>query len=158
VILLKQPEGTDHYVFKAEKDLVASEEDDLYKKLKELSFHTDNYCFDSKPEKVFFDDYLLGHKEKKIKKIYFTGMFTSTSSGFSIQYVDPETNAIRNYYPDFIVVYEDGTREFIEVKGDNKIDDKVVKAKEEAAKEVAKALKTKYRMIKSSVIMKGKDY
>ncbi|OQA78137.1 MAG: hypothetical protein BWY30_00862 [Tenericutes bacterium ADurb.Bin239] len=158
VILLKQPEGTDHYVFKADKDLVASEEDDLYKKLKELSFHTDNYCFDSKPEKVFFDDYLLGHKEKKIKKIYFTGMFTSTSSGFSIQYVDPETNAIRNYYPDFIVVYEDGTREFIEVKGDNKIDDKVVKAKEEAAKEVAKALKTKYRMIKSSVIMKGKDY
>lgn len=158
VFLLKKPEGIDHYSFKAEKDLIADETDILYKKVKSLSFHADNYCFDSKPEKQFFDEYLLSHSERKIKKLYFTGMFTSSSSGLSVQYIDPETNAIRNYYPDFIVEYEDGTREFIEVKGDNMIDDKVVQAKAEAAREFARALKVKYRMISSSTIMKGQNY
>ena len=56
--------------------------------------------------------------------------------------------------PDFIVEYEDGGREFIEVKGDNKVDDDIVQAKARAAKEVAKALRMKYRMVKSSEIMK----
>ena len=158
VVLLKKPENGDCYSFKAEQRLVASEDEHPYKKLRELSFHTNNYCFDSLPEKYFFDEYLLSHKERKIKHIYFTGMFTSSSSGFAVQYIDPETNAIRNYYPDFIVEYEDGSREFIEVKGDNKIDDDVVQAKARAANEVAKALRMKYRMVKSSTIMKGKDY
>ncbi len=120
-------------------------------KWKDKSFHVDNYCFDSKPELELFYQYL---KSDKVKEVYFTGMFTSSNNGLEIQYIDPTSNIVRNYYPDFIVEMVDGTFEIIEVKGDDKIDDELVQAKAYAALELAETSNMKYNMFKSSDIMK----
>ncbi len=48
---------------------------------------------------------------------------------FFVQYYDPESKRVRQYYPDFLALMEDGTYQLIEVKGDNMIDDAVVRAK-----------------------------
>jgi type III restriction enzyme len=155
VPLLKEPGDGDHYTYKALRSLVEGRFNGIYDKYKDISFHADNYCFDSKPERDYFLDRLMNAQKFGIKHIYFTGMFTSDSNGLSIQYIDPESNSIRNYYPDFVIEYNDGHTDLIEVKGDNKIDDKVVQAKAEAAERLAKVCKMHYLMIKSSDIENG---
>lgn len=159
VPLLRLPEGKDFYTFNALPELVNNVEDTQFQisqngsKVADKSFHTDNYCFDSKPEQQCFLQYIFSNK---VKEVYFTGMFTSQYNGLGIQYIDPETNVIRSYYPDFITTLEDGTIEIIEVKGDNMIEDSVVKAKADAAAEMAKVSKITYRMIPSTKIMNEK--
>ena len=61
--------------------------------------------------------------------------------------------AIRQYYPDFLAKMTDGSYQLIEVKGDTKIDDTVVKAKQTAAEEMAVASGIKYLMYAGSQIM-----
>lgn len=114
------------------------------------SFHADTYCFDSKPEKECFLQYITN---SKIKEVYFTGMFTANQGDLSVQYYDPESGRIRHYYPDFLAKLEDGSYQLIEVKGDNKIDDTVVKAKAAAAQEMAVASGIEYKMYAGSEIM-----
>lgn len=81
-------------------------------------------------------------------------MFTSNQGDLSIQYYDPESRRIRQYYPDFFAEMTDGSYELIEVKGDDKIEDSVVIAKAEAAREMAVASGVEYKMYAGSVIMK----
>ena len=114
------------------------------------SFHADTYCFDSKPEKECFTQYLCS---EKVDEIYFTGMFTSNQGDLYVHYYDPDSQRIRQYYPDFLAKMADGSYQLIEVKGDNKIDDAVVKAKQEAAEEMAVASGVKYIMYAGSEIM-----
>ena len=64
--------------------------------------------------------------EGKVKKVYFTGMLTHGQSDFYIQYIDPESHAVRRYYPDFLMQKDDDSWVIVEVKGDNKIDDDIV--------------------------------
>ena len=78
------------------------------------SFHLDTYAFDSVPERNLFW-YLL--REQKIKQIYFTGMLTHGQSDFYIQYIDPESHAVRRYYPDFLMQTDDDSWAMVEVKG-----------------------------------------
>ena len=80
-------------------------------------------------------------------------MFTSNQGDLSVQYYDPESGRIRQYYPDFLAKMDDGSYQLIEVKGDNMIDDAVVKAKQEAAEEMAVASGIKYIMYAGSKIM-----
>jgi hypothetical protein len=150
--LLHKPVGQDFYLFNGKDGLVATDKDKwLEAKLLEKSFHADTYCFDSSPEMECFKQYLHSNK---VKKIYFTGMFTSPNqSDFSIPYLNPESNCIRHYYPDFLAEMEDGSYQIVEVKGDDKIDDKVVLAKQQAATEMAGASQMEYRMLAGSVIM-----
>jgi hypothetical protein len=101
--------------------------------LRDKSFHTDYYCFDSIPERECFWQYI---KSDRVKEVYFTGMFTSKYNGLSIQYVDPETYALRSYYPDFVSFLDDDTMQIVEVKAENLIDLAVTKAKENAATEM----------------------
>ncbi|HET6990643.1 MAG TPA: TnsA endonuclease N-terminal domain-containing protein, partial [Bacteroidia bacterium] len=61
----------------------------------------------------------------------------------------------RSYYPDFLVKLNDGSYFILEVKGDNMIDDEVVKAKAEYATQIAVASKMIYKMVKSSDAMAG---
>ena len=150
VILLKEPEE-EYYTYRADPDLVITNDDLQILGVRNKSFHADTYCFDSKPEKELFLQYI---KNEKIKEIYFTGMFTNNQSEFYIQYIDPDSNRLRKYYPDFIAKFENETYEIIEVKGDNKIDDLVVKAKKEAAQEMATESNMHYTIYKSSTIMK----
>lgn len=152
VVLLKEPKDAGYYEFSAKDELViTSAYQGLKPEEKAKSFHADTYCFDSLPEKECFMQYITN---SKIKEIYFTGMFTANQGELSVQYYDPESGRIRHYYPDFLAQLEDGSYQLIEVKGDNKIDDTVVKAKAAAAQEMAVASGIEYKMYAGSDIMK----
>ena len=79
-------------------------------------------------------------------------MLTHGQSEFYISYIDPESLTLRSYYPDFLIIKNDGSYEIIEVKADHMIDDIVVKAKEEYARQMAIESGMTYRIIKSSTI------
>ena len=79
-------------------------------------------------------------------------MFTSNQGDLSINYYDPESRRVRTYYPDFLAKMADGSYQLIEVKGDNMIDDEVVKAKKTAAQEMAVASGIDYIMYPGSLI------
>jgi type III restriction enzyme len=84
-------------------------------------------------------------------------LLTHGQTDFYIQYIDPESNTVRNYYPDFLVEKTNGNYVIVEVKGDNKIEDPVVLAKERAARETATASKMEYKIIKGSKVMNGES-
>lgn len=151
LVLLREPKNSEYYEFSAKPMLVVRESDSDVQKYVQKSFHADTYCFDSKPEKECFWQYL---QSPKVKKVYFTGMFTSGQGDLAIPYIDPITKALRNYYPDFLAEMEDGTYQIIEVKGDNMIDDSVVLEKKAAAEEMATESKMEYIIYKGNDIMK----
>lgn len=153
--LVKEPkEG--FYRLKAKAELIANIDDSKYEANKTKSFHLDNYCFDSNPESSMFTSLL---EDEVIEKVWFTGMLTHGQSDFLIRYIDPESHTVRSYYPDFLVKVktDDNSDKYIivEVKGDNKIDDEVVKAKAEYASQFAGASGMSYKMIKGSEAKKG---
>lgn len=152
LVLLREPKDAGYYEFSAKKDLVMTNKTPGFtpQQMKK-SFHADTYCFDSKPEKECFTQYLCS---EKVEEVYFTGMFTANQGDLYVHYYDPESQRIRQYYPDFFAKMADGSYQLIEVKGDNKIDDAVVKAKQEAAEEMAVASGVKYIMYAGSEVMK----
>ncbi|WP_168416667.1 TnsA endonuclease N-terminal domain-containing protein [Acinetobacter indicus] len=116
--------------------------------LRDKSFNLDTYTFDSNPEYSLFWDLL---KDEGVEKIYFTGMFTDKSkTEFYFQYIDPDSYALRNYYPDFLVQLKNGQYVIVEVKGDHQYEDPIVLAKAKAAKEYASMSDIEYRMIKGT--------
>ncbi len=147
VELVREPPDGDHYTVSGTDDLVVTQADIKQKELSDKSFHLDTYCFDSKPERDLFWDLL---RDKRVKKVYFTGMLTHGQSEFYIQYIDPESHTIRSYYPDFLMQKTDDTFVIIEVKGDNKIEDPIVLAKKAFATQMAHASMMDYRVIKGS--------
>lgn len=153
VPLIRYRKDTDKFIFNCSNELALSKNDAFVRNNAFKSFHVDTYCFDSKPEKTLFMDLL---ESDKVKEVYFTGMFTGSENGLSVQYIDPVSQIIRTYYPDILVYYKDGSVEIIEVKGDNKLDDKEVEAKAYAAMELAEQSKMKYNIYKSSDIMNGR--
>ncbi|RJX30886.1 MAG: type III restriction endonuclease [Oxalobacter sp.] len=151
VDLIKIP-PSGYYEVTAAKDKIVRREDAALKdEERAKSFHLDTYCFDSGSENWLFWDLL---REQRVKKVYFTGMLTHGQSDFFIQYIDPDSHSVRNYYPDFIFQREepDGTLKYVivEVKADNQIEDAVVQAKKEFAQQIAVASGMEYRIIKSS--------
>lgn len=152
MVLLREPKESGYYEFSAKEELVITKEAS-YLRSDEIakSFHADTYCFDSIPERECFMQYISSNM---VKEVYFTGMFTSGQSDLVIQYFDPESKRLRKYYPDFVAKMNDGTYQLIEVKGDNMIDDEVVKAKKAAAEELAAASGVSYKMYSGSSIMK----
>ncbi|MFL0363144.1 TnsA endonuclease N-terminal domain-containing protein [Pseudobacillus sp. 179-B 2D1 NHS] len=149
--LVKEPEKG-YYQVTANPKLVVEINDMAFKDFIDKSFHLDTYCFDSNPEKRFFEE-IIRHED--IKRVYFTGMLTHGQSDFYIQYIDPASNTVRSYYPDFLIEKNDGKMLIIEIKGDNKIDDPIVQAKEKAAREIASASEMDYRIIVGSQVMNG---
>ncbi len=151
IVLLREPKEAGYYEFSAQEDLVINQNYDGFKPEETAkTFHADTYCFDSKPERELFLQYV---KSNKVKEVYFTGMFTSNQGDLSVQYYDPDSQRIRQYYPDFLAKMEDDTYQLIEVKGDNMIDDVVVRAKKDAAEEMALASGVEYVMYAGSKIM-----
>ena len=151
LVLLREPKDAGYYEFSAKDDLVLTNHYPGFtpEQIKK-SFHADTYCFDSIPEKECFMQYITSNK---VAEVYFTGMFTSNQGDFSVHYYDPESGRIRQYYPDFLARMKDGSYQIIEVKGDNKIDDTVVKAKQVAAEEMAVASGVQYLMYAGSHIV-----
>jgi type III restriction enzyme len=152
VVLLREPKDAGYFEFSAADDLVITKNhNNLTPAEISKSFHADTYCFDSKPEYECFLQYISSNK---VKEVYFTGMFTSNQGDLSVVYYDPEAQRVRRYYPDFLAKMEDGSYQLIEVKGDNMIDDSVVKAKAEAAEEMSIASGIRYKMYAGSSLMK----
>jgi hypothetical protein len=151
VELIKVP-PTGYYEVTAAKDKIVRMGDHAIKdEERAKSFHLDTYCFDSGSENTLFWDLL---REKRVKKLYFTGMLTHGQSDFFIQYIDPDSHTVRSYYPDFVLLREepDGKEKYVivEVKADNQIDDAVVQAKKDFAHQIAVASGMEYRIIKST--------
>jgi hypothetical protein len=145
VELVKVPDNESGcYRVTGKPNLIANHKEIPYAPHAAKSFHLDNYCFDSVPEKDFFWKSL---QDGTVDKIWFTGMLTHGQSEFCIAYIDPISNTLRNYYPDFLVRRKDGSYTIVEVKGDNMVDDAVVKAKENYATQLATGSGFTYRMI-----------
>ncbi|MGI5871851.1 MAG: TnsA endonuclease N-terminal domain-containing protein [Bacillota bacterium] len=152
VVLLREPKEAGYYEFSAAEELVITKDKNNFTPAEiAKSFHADTYCFDSKPERECFLQYI---SSKKVKEVYFTGMFTSNQGDLSVSYYDPESQRVRQYYPDFLAKMADGSYQLIEVKGDNMIDDSVVKAKAAAAEEMSIASGIRYKMYAGSLLMK----
>lgn len=150
LVLLREPKDAGYYEFSAKDDLVLTNKYPAFTAEQiNKSFHADTYCFDSNPEKECFMQYITS---KKVQEVYFTGMFTSNQGDLLVHYYDPESGRVRQYYPDFLAKMADGSYQLIEVKGDNKVDDAVVKAKKSAAEEMALASGIEYIMYRGSEI------
>ena len=134
-----------YYSVSADPDLIVTEQ--LAGADAAKSFHLDHYCFDSSSERTLFWNLL---RAGKVKRLYFTGMLTHGQSDFYIQYIDPDTHAIRIYYPNFLVEKDNNTYVIIEVKGDHKIENPVVQAKRAFAEQVARDNQMTYRIMESS--------
>lgn len=145
--LVKTPKNG-YYTLRAKEELVIEEKGSIYTS---KTFHLDTYCFDSRPEKILFTD-LVNHQD--IEEIYFTGMLTHGQTDFAVEYIDPDSNLARKYYPDFLLRKKDGNWLIVEVKGDNKIDDPLVIAKQVAASEMAGASHMQYHIIKGTDVEK----
>lgn len=143
VELVKIPDEG-YYTVSAAKDKVIRQDDPGFASHAHKSFHLDTYCFDSHPEKDLFWSLI---REQRVKKLYFTGMLTHGQSDFHIQYIDPETHAIRSYYPDFLFQKEDESYVIVEVKAENQIDNPVVQAKKAFAEQMAVDSGMTYRII-----------
>lgn len=144
--LVKDPKikGEDCYRVKYKDGLLASYDDVKYEKYRNRTFNVDNYCFDSNPESEMFWNLI---NDNRFSKVWFTGMLTAGQTEFVINYIDPESNTVRSYYPDFLVQKEDGSYIIIEVKGENMIDNAVVQAKKEYAQQIASASKMEYIIV-----------
>ena len=81
VILLRKPKDKEYYTFNANPELVIRY-DDTMPCYRDRSFHADTYCFDSKPEMKCFWQYIKAFD--KVKRIFFTGMFTANQGDLSI--------------------------------------------------------------------------
>lgn len=132
------------FTFKAKPHLVASRDFPQYSTTRHRTFHLDHYCFDSQPELDFFEKVL---KLNDGDKIYFTGMLVHGQSGFRVNYIHPESHTVCNYYPDFLILREDGSTHLVEVKSGWKANDPVVVAKREAAERLAEGSRFHYALV-----------
>lgn len=157
VVLLRKPDGKEFYLFHARPELVATMNPsktgrDFTQGEIDKSFHADTYCFDSKPELELFKQYLAS---EEVDAVYFTGMFTSGQSELAIPWYDPESQSLRNYYPDFVAEMADGKVQLIEVKGAHKLDSPDVLAKAEAARALTDGQSIEYIMYSDADINAG---
>lgn len=153
VELVKEPPiDPGYYTVTSSKDKIIRKSDSDVANVVEKSFHLDNYCFDSNPERQFFWDMLYNNQ---VDKIWFTGMLTHGQTDFVIHYVDSDTQKVRSYYPDFLIKKQDGSFVMIEVKGEHMIDDQNVIDKKEAAELMGVASGINYEIIRGKQASEG---
>jgi len=134
------------------KQLLVVDNEPSIRQFVQKSFHLDNYCFDSGTEKNFFLDLL---KREGVNKLHFTGMLTHGESEFFISYIDPISQTVRKYYPDFLMQNQDGSWTMIEIKADDMIDDAVTAAKERYALEMGFVNQMEHRLMEASLAGSG---
>ncbi|MEI6387977.1 MAG: DEAD/DEAH box helicase family protein [Spirochaetota bacterium] len=146
-LLVKDPpEGDKGYHIRVDPDRFVEEKSPRYSTHSDKSFHVSGYYFDSNPEFLFFGKNL---PNANIKKLWFTGMLTAGQTEFHVHYIDPDSHALRTYYPDFLIEMMDGRFLIVEVKGENLLDDPVTLAKQSYAAKMADASRMEYVLIPS---------
>ena len=144
-LLVKDPpDGEEGYEVRVDPARFAEESAPEYRPFSGKSFHLSGYGFDSVPE---YDFFRLNLPNEKIKNIWFTGMLTAGQTEFFVHYVDPISNELRSYYPDFLIELEDGGFIIVEIKGEHLIDDPVTQAKVQYAREMALESEMRYMLI-----------
>ena len=150
--LVKEPEAG-YYTVRADPDMVVRPDAMEGYDYAQKTFHLDTYAFDSRPERDLFWSLV---SDDKVKAVYFTGMLTHGQSDFYIQYIDPESHAVRRYYPDFLMQRDDGSWVIVEVKRDDVIDTRIVQAKAEYTRQIANASRMSYKIIPGSEAGEGR--
>ncbi len=74
-------------------------------------------------------------------------MLTHGQSDFFINYIDPDTHAVRSYYPDFLILTKENEWLVVEVKANIDMDDPIVQAKKAFAEKMLSENKIRYKMI-----------
>ncbi len=82
-------------------------------------------------------------------------MLTHGESEFFISYIDPISQTVRKYYPNFLMQNSDGSWTMIEIKGDYMIDDAVTAAKEKYTREMRFVSQMEYRLMEASLAENG---
>ncbi len=141
------PDGEEGYEVRIDPARFAVESAPEYRPFADKSFHLSGYGFDSIPEYDFFK---LNLPNERIKNIWFTGMLTAGQTEFFVHYTDPVSNALRSYYPDFLIELEDGGFLIVEIKGEHLLDDPVTQAKVAYARQMASESKMRYVLIPST--------
>ena len=80
-------------------------------------------------------------------------MLTHGQTDFFINYIEPDSNTLRSYYPDFLIKLANGKYQILEIKADYLVDDSVVRAKAEYASQLANSNEMEYKLLKSSEIL-----
>ena len=71
MVLLREPKDSGYYEFSANDELVITKGHNNFTPKEEAkSFHADTYCFDSKPEKECFLQYISSNKVKEISGVW----------------------------------------------------------------------------------------
>ena len=71
-----------------------------------------------------------------------------------ITYINPFDNLTHKYFPDFYIIYEDGSQELIEIKPEYNLEDEVVKSKLNAAKDICYLTGISFRIVTDDEIKK----
>ena len=151
ILHLAPMDRSEPWLFHADPDLTVDRHSAQLRNVPDLlnrTFHVEPYCFDSGSEQTTFFDLV---KHKQVKQVYFTGMLTAGQTAFVVQYIDSTAHSVRSYYPDFVVEDADGSWIIVEVKGDDKADEQVVRDKALAARELAGASSMRYAFLRSSL-------
>lgn len=118
-------------------------------KNEKLGFHFNIYDFDSNPEKSFFIKILniLEINNKDIKDLYFLGSLQDTKkTDFHFEYESIDKK-YHNYFPDFLIVKNNGEFLIVEIKSSNKKDDEDVKLKAKSVKCLENINENKFKYI-----------
>jgi len=83
-------------------------------------------------------------------------MLTHGESDFFISYIDPISQTVRKYFPDFLMQNKDGSWTMIEIKGDYTIDDALTAPKAKYTLEMGFVNKMEYRLMEASVVGNGR--
>lgn len=75
-------------------------------------------------------------------------------SPFTIKYINPIDNKYHNYIPDFLIEYNNGAKELIEIKPKYLLNDPIVKSKEYSAINYCENNNIKYKFITEDDIFK----
>ena len=107
--------------------------DGYYKNPKKSAYSVEKY--QSEFEKGFMEEL---EKDPKVKA-------WTKNHGIRIPYVNIDEK-VAHYTPDFLIEYEDGTQEVVEIKGKNNLTE-VTKRKSKAAEEWCQKREMRYKLI-----------
>lgn len=153
ITLVEVPKVGNSYQVSGDPDKVVMF-NEVAEDLQQRTLHVAPYIFDSQPELDFYREALHLVQEGLFKEVYFMGMLTHGQTRFFLQYVDPDTEALRSYYPDFLLRKKDDSWIIVEVKADFMLDDAIVRAKGEVARQMAESNRFRYCMIPSTQVQR----